>query len=132
MLQDRITLTVPAKSEYAKTVRMTAAALATRAGMSYEGVDDVRMAVDEAFIYAVDSLSPESEVTLVFKADDETLEIVTHVGKCEQDSDEEAERRAGFAAFILDAVCESHEFVSDESGGRALRLVTRRGSVDVD
>ena len=40
MATDRITLTVPAKSEYAKTVRMTAAALVSRMGMNFDEVDD--------------------------------------------------------------------------------------------
>ena len=55
-MRDRITLTVPSRSEYARTVRMTAAALASRMGMSFDDVEDVRMAAEEAFVYAADSL----------------------------------------------------------------------------
>ena len=46
-------LEVPAQSDYARVVRMTAANLATLAGFGIEEVDDVRMAAEEAFIYSL-------------------------------------------------------------------------------
>lgn len=132
MAPDRVTLTIPAKGEYAKTVRMSAAALGTRMGMSYDEVDDLKMAVDEAFTYAVDTLSPESEVVMVFDVGDESLEVCVHVGRSEEHEDEDGEAREEFATFILDSVCEAHEFVSHEDGSRTLKLVTRCGSIDDD
>jgi serine/threonine-protein kinase RsbW len=50
MASDTVNLRVPAKGEYAKLVRMTAAALSSRMGMNYDQVDDVRMAAEEAFV----------------------------------------------------------------------------------
>ena len=52
-MTDHVKLTVPARDEFARTVRMTAAALAGRMGMSLDDVDDVRIAVEEAFVFAV-------------------------------------------------------------------------------
>ena len=69
MAVDRVTLSVPARSEYAKTVRMTASALVSRMGMNYDEVDDVRMAAEEAFVYAVDTLSEDATVTFEFGLD---------------------------------------------------------------
>jgi anti-sigma regulatory factor (Ser/Thr protein kinase) len=109
---------------------MTAAALATRIGMSYDEVDDVRIAVEEAFIYAVDTCEGDAHVTITFLLDEGAMEISTALGSGDAPDDEEGERRTGFAAFILDAVCDEHEFASDESGARSLRLVKRCGSVD--
>lgn len=132
MTGDQVGLTVPAKSEYAKVVRMTAAALASRMGMSYDDVEDVRMAVDEAFIYAVDGLDGDAEVTFSFEMNDETLGIVVGAGQSAIFSDEEAERRASLATFILDSVCDHYEFVSDESGDRWLRIAkyAKAGNAD--
>jgi len=126
MATDRILLSVPAKSEYAKTVRMTAAALVSRMGMNFDQVDDVRMAAEEAFVYAVDTLPEDAQVQFEFFVDDDEVVIDVPLGSEDPSSDEEAERRAAYATFILESVCESYEFTSDENGAR-LRLVKRVG-----
>ena len=131
MGEDRIILTVPAKSEYAKTVRMTASALVSRMGMNYDEVEDVRMAADEAFIYAVETLSATDDVCMEFVVGDGELMIDVAIGDQEFGSDEEAERRASYATFILESVCDSVEFASDEHGPH-LRLRKRVGSGDGD
>ena len=126
MATDRVTLSVPAKSEFAKTVRMTAAALVGRMGMTYDQVDDVRMAAEEAFVYAVDTLPADAQVTFEFTVDDDQVVIDVPLGSEEPSSDEEAERRVAYATFILEAVSDSYEFTTDENGAR-LRLVKRVG-----
>lgn len=130
MSEDRVTLTIPARGEFAKTVRMTAAVLATRVGMSYDEVDDVRIAAEEAFIYAVDTVEPDAQVTITFLLNEGGMEVVAGLGHRDAPDDEEGERRTGFAAFILDSVCDAHEFTSDEAGVRTLRLLKRCGCVD--
>jgi serine/threonine-protein kinase RsbW len=131
MAIDRITLTVPAKSEYAKTVRMTAAALVSRMGMNFDDVDDVRMAAEEAFIYAIDTLPPGALVRFEFVLGDDVISIDVPLGAERPGSDEETERRAAYATFILESVCDTYEFVSDENGAH-LRLVKRASGGDTD
>jgi serine/threonine-protein kinase RsbW len=131
MAHDHITLTVPAKSEYAKTVRMTAAALVSRMGMTYDEVDDVRMAAEEAFVYAVDTLPEDGEVRFEFGVNDDELTVVVALGEEDPSDDEEAERRAAYATFILESVVDEYEFASDENGAH-IRLVKRVGAGDGD
>lgn len=131
MATDRITLCVPAKGEYAKTVRMTAAALVSRMGMTYDAVDDVRMAAEEAFVYAVDTLPDGAEVRFDFDVTEDQVVIDVALGSEEPSSDEEAERRAAYATFILESVCDSYEFATDETGAH-LRLTKLAGVSDVD
>lgn len=126
MSSDRVTLTVPAKGEYAKTVRMTAAALSSRMGMTYDEVDDVRMASEEAFVYACDTVTPGGEVELQFDVDDDEISITVALGSEETLSDEDAERRASYATFILQSVCDRFELSSDENGPR-LQVVKCKG-----
>ena len=61
-------LEVPPLPRYARAVRMTAANLAVIAGMNVDEVDDVRMAAEEAFVYAcatgVDGLPSRTTVWL--------------------------------------------------------------------
>lgn len=124
MESDTVRLRVPARGEYAKLVRMTAAALSSRMGMNFDQVDDVRMAAEEAFVYAVDTLADGAEVDFVFALAPDELVINVPLGDEEPSSDEEAERRAAYATFILESVCDSYEFASAESGPY-LRLVKR-------
>jgi serine/threonine-protein kinase RsbW len=131
MADDLITLTVPARSEYARTVRMTAAALVGRTDMSYDDVEDVRMAAEEAFVYAVDTLPEGSDVRFEFIVSDDALVIDVPLGSEKVSSDEEGERAAAYAVFILESVCDEYKFMSDDSGAH-LRLVKRAGSADAE
>lgn len=130
MAADLVTLSVPARSEYAKTVRMTAAALVSRMGMSYDEVDDVRMAAEEAFVYAVDTLADDAAVTFTFLIEEAKLTIEVLLGNESDVSGEEVEKRTSYATFILQSVCDSYDLASDEDGCRVLRLVKRVESAD--
>jgi len=130
MPQDTITLIVPASAEYARTVRMTAAAVVARMPFTYDEVEDVRMAAEEAFIYAVDTLAEDADVTFRFVLRGTELEIDVTLGGTPDVSDEEMERRATYASFILQAVCESCDLASDADGRMFLRLLKRAESAD--
>lgn len=124
MSADHIVLSVPSRAEYARTVRMTAAALVSRLDMTYEDVDDVRMAAEEAFVYAVDHSPDDAVVNVEFAITNDSIEV--KVALCDEVpvTDEEAERRAAYATFILQSVCDHYELSSDDQGPY-LRLVKR-------
>ncbi len=129
MSSDRILITVPARSAYAKMLRMTAAALSARLGMSYDEVEDVRVAAEEAFLYAADTVAEGSDLTFAITLTDDAIAIEVGLGS-EVLDDEEVERRASYATFILEAVCDRFELVSDATGVASLRLYKRLGHVD--
>jgi serine/threonine-protein kinase RsbW len=124
MGKDRVTLTVPARGEYARTVRMTAAELAARLGMSYDEVDDVRMAAEEAFVYACDCAGDQSEVTFAFILEDAALHV--EVGPLPACCAPEGGHAASesYAEFILQSVCDEFAIVH-ESGACTLQLCRR-------
>lgn len=51
---DEILLRVPARADYARIVRISAAAVALRQGMTFAEIDDLRLAIDEAMIVLLD------------------------------------------------------------------------------
>jgi serine/threonine-protein kinase RsbW len=121
MQTDRVSLTLPALTQYARTARLIAAELASRVGMDIDDVDDMKLAVEEAFIFAAGRAEGD-EVTLAFELDSSsvTLLVGPFAGPCEEEGGlSEAGR---YAQFILESICD--EFVlSDEDGQCFLRLV---------
>lgn len=130
-MSDRVTLSVPSRGEYARTVRMTASELASRMGMSYDDVEDMKLAAEEAFIYAVDSAEPDDRVAIDFIIADDKLELVVALGPASRLSEDLAERSTSYATLVLQSICDRFELSSDESGAH-LRITKIKGSVPVD
>jgi serine/threonine-protein kinase RsbW len=130
-MSERVTLIVPSRGEFARTVRMTASELASRMGMSYDDVEDVRLAAEEAFVYAADTVAEDADVAIEFRVGEEEFELDVALGSESRFSDEEVERRASYATFILQSICDRFELSSDETGAH-LRVVKTKGSVPVD
>ena len=133
MANDRITLTVPAQER----VRQDGpddrgGARRAASGMTYDDVEDVRMAAEEAFVYASDTLRDGCRDHVRVHCSATTRSRSTcALGAEEPRSDEELERSVAYATFILESVCDEYEFASDENGAH-LRLVKRAGSTDAD
>lgn len=127
MSKDRITLTVPARSDYARTVRMTAAELAARLGMSYDEVDDVKMAAEEAFVYACDRSGEQEEIAFAFIAEEGALTIeVGPLASCCVNGEVHSTSE-GYAEFILQSVCD--EFAIEHSEGSCMIRLCRRAAL---
>jgi serine/threonine-protein kinase RsbW len=119
---NRVVLTVPVLGEFARTVRIAAAELAARAEMSLDCVEDVRLAVEEAFVFARARAQGPS---LTFTFDLEPGVIALEVGPLQttvvEDGPDRAER---YARFLLESICDEFELLSDDGSPR-LRLVKR-------
>lgn len=105
-MSDRVLVSVPAKAEYAKTVRLVAASLAARAGMTYEQVEDLRIAADEAFVLVCDRAVEDGHVEVEFELSDEALVLGVATRQGDAAASEDAVQRAEYARVILQAVCD--------------------------
>jgi len=102
-----VTVTFPAAPEYLRLARIATADAASRAGLDYEEIDDVRIAVSE--LCSLVSGDPEASVTLAFRVLDGSLTV-------------EGEARTGSAvispnelsAAIVSAVADQHSLVTDD------------------
>jgi hypothetical protein len=119
---DRVVLTVPARGEFARTVRVAAAELAARAQMDLDSIEDVRLAVEEAFVFASERVAAAD---LTFTFDVAAHEITLEVGPLVAgDVDEGPDRGERYARFILESVCDEFELIDGDDAPR-LRLVKR-------
>jgi serine/threonine-protein kinase RsbW len=118
-----VVLTVPAQGEFARTVRVTAAELASRAGMDIDGIEDVRLAVEEAFVFASERLAG-ADITFDFEVGPGlvTLEVGPLRAGCDSDAGPDAGER--YSRFILESICDEFVMVPKDGTCR-LRLVKR-------
>ena len=97
-------LVVPVEARYARVVRMTAANMATIAGLAVDDVDDVRMAAEEAFVYAC-ATGLEDCISIEFQITGQGLAMDFELGPLTV-SENDRESALVYSAFILEAVCD--------------------------
>lgn len=73
---DNITITIPPKSIYIKSIRLFTASLASDLGFDIEKVEDLRVVVSEAINYKLS----DQEIEVVYTVNEKELEI-TVIGK---------------------------------------------------
>jgi serine/threonine-protein kinase RsbW len=110
-----VTVMFPAVPEYLRLARIATADAASRAGLDYEEIDDVRIAVSE--LCSLVSVDPAATVTLAFHSDNGALTV-------------EGEARTGSAEItpnelseaIVTAVADEHSLATD-NGVTRFRVV---------
>lgn len=112
-----VTVTFPAVPEYLRLARIATADAASRAGLDYEEIDDIRIAVSE--LCSVVSVDPGSTVTLSFQVatGSLTVEGESRTGPAEITPNELSEA-------IIAAVTDEHSLATDD-GITRFRAVKR-------
>ena len=103
-----VTLTVAADPQLARLVRMTASNVAMLSSMSVERVEDIRMAAEEAFIYAC-ATQPGGLLTVVFQADASHVGMTFSLDVPAFGDATEDDQTATYADLILGSVCDTYE-----------------------
>lgn len=103
-----IKLTVACDPVYARLVRMTAANVATFSSMSVDRVEDIRMAAEEAFIYAC-ATAGAHKLEVAFDVDPSHV-CMTFTLDAEAFSEpSEDDPTAVYVDLILGSVCDSYQ-----------------------
>jgi serine/threonine-protein kinase RsbW len=105
---DKVEISFPAKEEYARLLRLTASGIAARMNFSVDGLDDLKIGLDEAFVMAVND--PETDYfDAVFQIYPNRLEVVVAgLGKVKSFEDRMSSK---FGFSILDSVMDKIEWV---------------------
>lgn len=72
---DVISLSIPASPKFVRLVRIGAASIGRRKGLSVRAIDDLRLAVDEAFSLLLADEAHHGSVDVTFEVDDHELLI---------------------------------------------------------
>jgi serine/threonine-protein kinase RsbW len=120
-----VTLIIPAQPRYLRLARLTAAGIASDLGFSVQGIEDLRVAVDEACAVLIDGCPDEQhkqhEVELHYQIDGDRLLIngTSHCGPGDPIDLHPVARE------LLTMTADEHE-VFPTANGRAFRLTKRR------
>ncbi|MDO4429454.1 MAG: ATP-binding protein [Atopobiaceae bacterium] len=121
MTEKHVSLRVPAEASFARTVRMTASALAVAAGIeSVEDVEDVKMVADEGFVYACATAPEVVEVRFSLAAGEVAMDF--SLGAAEP-----ADDAVDLVRVLLSAVCDEFSLSED---GATLHLLRATGGTD--
>ncbi len=114
-----IVLSVAADPALARLVRMSATNVAMLSSMSVERVEDIRMAAEEAFIYAC---ATDSMIDIEFAYDADSVAMTFELGDVAFPASSEDDPTSAYVDLILGAVCDS--YVKSEHPG-VLELVLK-------
>ena len=120
---EEVRLTMPATPQLLRVARLTAAALASRLGFSFDEIEDVKIAVDELCFALVGSRGRDGTLTITYRLSSGQLEIGGE-GEFAVDG-EQAAAPSDLSAQILAAVVDEHE-LTREGNAMRFRLVKRR------
>jgi hypothetical protein len=121
---DQVRLVVPARPEFLRLARVTAAGLAGRLGFSYDEIEDLRLAIDELCFGLTGPTGRHGTVELVYLIQPGRLEVVG-IGSFLEDIIPIG--LTDLSRVILSALVDEHDLTSAPEGPR-FRLVKRRHS----
>jgi serine/threonine-protein kinase RsbW len=125
-----VRLSIPARSRYLRLARLTAAGIASDLGFTLQGIEDVRVAVDEACAILIEGCGTEEhnhhELELHYGIVGDKLLIE---GRSSCGAGQPVEIHS-VARELLEMTADEHEVRSVE-GGRTFRLVKHRQDASV-
>lgn len=119
---DEVRLIVPAKPEFLRLARVTAAGLAGRLGFSYDEIEDLRLAIDELCFGLTGPTGRHGTVEISYLMEGDGL-VVKGWGNFPDDIAPIS--LTELSKVILSALVDEHELVP-QSDGPHFRLVKRR------
>ncbi|MBY4798100.1 ATP-binding protein [Collinsella sp. AGMB00827] len=106
--QMEFSLALAADPALARLVRMTASNAGVLASLSVERVEDIRMAAEEAFIYAC-AASPGGSLTISFLSQASRMRMTFSLDIDELPTADEGDPQLAYVDLILGAVCDVYE-----------------------
>ncbi len=124
--RDEVRLTMPASPDLLRVARLAAAGLAGQMGLSFDQVEDVKIAVDELCFALVRGHKAGGTLTLTFRlGDDLEIEGVGNFNGLAPSPTPPEPELSELSALILGAVVDEHD-LSITDGQPRFRLLKRR------
>ncbi len=119
VMADRVTMKLPARKEFARLLRLAVAGIASRMNFDVDRIEDLKIALEEAYLIAVQNADKQFEVDFDIFAD--RLELFVTGLRAFDNQDFETYRKYSLA--ILHAVVDKVEWEKGRNGANNLRLI---------
>jgi len=113
MKEKTVSLSVPAQTDYARSVRMMAANLAVVSGLGIDDVEDVRMAAEEGFVYSCATSPARCDITFTLGQGQVAMDF--SLGDALDEQVEAAGFDIGLAELLLSAVCDDFSITEEDT-----------------
>jgi hypothetical protein len=127
-VDDEVRLVIPAEPGFLRLARLTAAAVASRMGFTFDEVEDLRIAVDELCYFLLGGRAGLGAITLVCRIGDDGLDV-TGAGSWTNGAGSSATptQLPELSRRILESVVDEYECDGD-SAAPSFRLLKRRSA----
>lgn len=121
---NEIRVSIPARPDFVHVLRSVIASVAALLNFPYDGIDDLRIAVDEACAHLLSIRSPAHDLALVIRPADDELEVIASI---DADSIEwpPSGARQTLTWQVLSALADEADFERTDRGP-AIRFAKRR------
>ena len=116
-----IHISVPAQADYVGLVRSTSAHVAAHCDLTMDQIEDLRLAVNEAFAFLVDETSNDN-IDITFTVDGTELAIVLQGPATSQEPD-----RSSFGWTVLTALVNEVSSSRNDAGNVIIHLTAKAG-----
>jgi len=123
---ETVQIKLPVDARFAKTLRLAVSSLATLGDFTLEEIEDLKIAVEEAFLMSVDRADAPEELQFDFTLFDDRLQMrVGTLPAGSAQAEGESERQREYGLMILRAVVSEATFV-ETPGGSELVMQKRK------
>lgn len=110
---DKITLTIPPKTDYVMPLRLMSASLSTRAGLNIDEVEDVKIALTEAMALCIKASSSHL-IDALIEISSQCIKICLVVKKDDENNDE-LEIETELCKHLIEATTSYYEIKDEDS-----------------
>jgi serine/threonine-protein kinase RsbW len=121
---NEVTLSVPARPDYVRILRSLTAGVAAQMDFSFDQIEDLRLAVDEACAYLLAYAAEAPTLTLRILASNGSVEVITALAGRPEGSPARSETQQGVIWHILSALTDEARF-EEAGGGPAIHFTKR-------
>ncbi len=119
---------LPVDARFAQTLRLAASSIATTADFTLEQIEDLKIAVEEAFLMSAEREDGPSQVDFGFRLFGDRMEV--RVGELPADYGDEAPddglEQQAYGLMILRAVVDEAQFVTSGDGTQLVMVKLKR------
>lgn len=119
-------ISLPVDARFAQMLRLATSSIATTVGFTLEQIEDLKIAVEEAYLMSVEEPGAPGQLNFRFTLLEDRLEVCVGTLPAQSAGEEEGDERRVYGLMILRAVVDEVRFVAKEGGAELVMVKLKR------